>query len=206
MEIIVHHDQPKILLSLGTWRPLLAHWRPPRPSNLPHLPTCARQHHQKQTTRFNLIWENPGQTERLSWDFLGQARQTFALLRYHPGQPAGDNGCIIILISISVIMIMTSVTSDHHDYDVKCDLGFPDVWVFLIVDHHRPLQVDSKLTGRDLRKNCIFTQILWSGWMATFPIQNENSLDFMNMVSNVMNIVFRFDEYTVSKKNMKIWL
>lgn len=86
-------------------------------------------------------------------------------------------------------MIMTSVTSDHHDYDVKCDLGFPDVWVFLIVDHHRPLQVDSKLTGRDLRKNCIFTQILWSGWMATFPIQNENSFRFYEYG-------FRCDEYS----------
>ena len=47
---------------------------------------------------------------------------------------------------------------DHHGdhqarkYKIICHLGFPDVWVFLIMDHHRPLKVDSKLAGRDLGK------------------------------------------------------
>ena len=103
-------------------------------------------------------------------------------------------------------MIMTSVTSDHHDYDVKCDLSFPDVWVFLIVDHHRPLQVDSKLSGRDLRKTVFSHKFFGLGGWLHFQFKMKTVLDFMNMVLDVMNIVFRFDEYTVSKKNMKIWL
>ena len=44
---------------------------------------------------------------------------------------------------------------DHHGarkYKSISHLGFPDVWVFLIMDHHRPLKVDSKLAGRDLGK------------------------------------------------------
>ena len=49
-------------------------------------------------------------------------------------------------VSNSIIM------SGNCSFQTPLYLCLPNVWIFLVVDHQRPLQVDSKLPGSNLKK------------------------------------------------------